>query len=891
MKLSIILFLIINFSEISCDECTCEISSDENICSSCSKCKYFKVDKTCIECQLDTLTSYYSKSEDSCQNINEVSGYKLIYGTKELVNEHCSTGSDYVYELGDICYSTEPPNAQPNSDNPSIYTCAKSFYIEEKNGFKYYTCYSTDNCPTTFKYFDSNTKECFKSCDKTIKKVPNEDTYIFRCSESCDTQGENKEYEYEDSNGKTYCLDKCPEEAKYYYTDSSDETNYKCLDKCNNNHFSDKNNKCVDNCNAKKIILDINKKTFLCDDDCPANFPYSYTLTIGDPNVVYNFCLKSCSDTNNNKFFGDNSFFGGILEETYLYEHEVDSNIIRTCQSNNPPEGTYFKDEALLKWVTDCTIAPSGPFHDSTSCRNSCKEGYDCSASDTFQCINLDSDENYYLDDGEEDDKTCYKICPDYLGRGYYDKENKKCTSCSDGFYRSGDKTCYNNCGVIEGGGQYYINDGGKLCFQNGCNNNPLYKYSKNDDSPLPNPITCYQSCFNISEARFEKDNYCYESTPDGIGDEYYYYKIKIQKEADTEIEFTKYTKNSKDCLKAGFPYLKGNTKECISKCEDYKILPTENDLGICCIGSDSQTDLSICLDTNYKYYNAASKNVTKKCNLFSIVDIDGELLTDEENCKEDCDDNYCEDNKNKLCYKDCNNYYINDGKKIYAEKCNTYFYKIDETKNKCVEQCGEVDENNMITKFTYYLETTKECIDTCPKEGTTENSFSYETENNHQPCLSECKPGEFYYDSDSTTTPKICLDKCDKYYKNNQIDNNLCVENCEDGELIYPGNICSTNTNCPNTAPFFIVLKYNDGEITNKQCVENCKEKGYNFYNVDYTESGLDLSPNQCMEECHGYIYNGGCFASCPEGLYIISDSNKRNKIKEKIEKQNLRS
>ena len=814
-----------------------------------------------IKCEDCETESYYTINggETTCIEVNNInSGYKLIYGTKELVNI-CPEG--YHYQLGNICYKKKPLNTGNEPDSDGEYKCSGSFYIETIDTFNYYTCYSTDNCPTTFKYYQisdgSNNKECLKSCDgKTIKKETNEDTYIYRCSETCnrDNGKQEVEYEYKETESKIirYCLDdnKCPQEAKYYY---DSEEGYKCLEKCNPGDFSDTNNICVDSCNesGKKIIPDSNQN--LCiEGDCPANFPYLYEHTDGESTIYY--CLKSCADTINVL----------DIEVTYLYEkqEESSSSIQKICTGTNPstPDITYYKDTGLYKWVTDCKISLSGPFHDTDTCRSKCTAPYNCATFDNFECIEFNTDGEYYLDDpGNNEQKICYNECPDYLGRGFFDN-NKQCQSCTvgEGFYRSGDKKCYQNCYDIGDDEQYYYNYNTNFCFKNGCNN-PLYKYS---EIPTTNQdIICYQSCFNITGANFEKDNICYTSQPSNI-DQYYYYTIE-----EGSKTLTKYVKNRYDCVEAGFPYLNGITsKECITNCDDnkYKILPIKNDIGICC------EDLNSCKNSTYKYYNDSKKIITTQCKEFIVVDINGNELTSEKNCLANCDNNYCEDIKNKLCYKECKNYYIDSGKKIYVEKCDNYFYKESDNVNKCVDECGIVDGNNVITQHTYYLDT-KECIDTCPNEKTT-NSFSYKIDTNHQPCLEECKTGEYYYDS---TNPKLCVTECDKYYKNNNNDNKLCVENCENGEYIHPGNICSTNE-CPSTSPFFIkiIKTVNSVQIINKKCLSNCKDENYDYYSVNYNDA--NFSPNQCMNksDCQGYIYNGGCYNNCPEGLYISEDN-----------------
>ena len=194
----------------------------------------------------------------------------------------------------------------------------------------------------------------------------------------------------------------------------------------------------------------------------------------------------------------------------------------------------------------------------------------------------------------------------------------------------------------------------------------------------------------------------------------------------------------------------------------------------------------------------------------------------------------------------------------------------------RCVDVCGKLIDD--VFKYSYYLET-GECIDSCPKEGTTTNSFTYNTENNHQPCLVECKSDEYYYD-DSENNPKICLKKCDKFYKG--INSHLCVINCNPDEFILPGNICSSTSSCPSNAPFFYTIDLPNDSGKVKMCVSKCEDP-YHYYNYD--TSG-DYLPNQCMENCEGYIYNGGCYSSCPEGLYINIEGNNKTCISKCLKK-----
>ena len=343
--------------------------------------------------------------------------------------------------------------------------------------------------------------------------------------------------------------------------------------------------------------------------------------------------------------------------------------------------------------------------------------------------MNLSDNTGYFL---EESEHICYKTCPSYSGKGYHDIINHKYTSCSYGFHYSGDKNCYSSCSDINNDQadpiQFYINDGEKFSFEGGRTNNPLYKYIQYSESPYPNPIICYQSCFNISGAKYEKDNICYiNQISSGETSDYYYYRIQNQ-------YFTKYTKNLNECIQAAFPYLVENTKECQSNCNDYKIMPTEKKLGKCC----NINTLNNCINETFKFYNDTDKIITDKCNEFTVVDISGNVLTEGKNCINVCQYNYCEDSINKLCYTECKHYFIENEKKILIEECKKYFFKERDTNNqsdvyKCIYICDKLEGTNL--KYIYYLNS-GECTDECPIEGTNTNSFSYNATTNHQPCV-----------------------------------------------------------------------------------------------------------------------------------------------------------
>lgn len=213
--------------KVSCSDCICsEKDNNENECKLCDNCQFFYIDQTCVECSI-SLTSeapYYKNiNTDSfweAVNLESINNYKLIYGTKEVV-ESCPTEGGYKFTFYDICHKSKPYNSEENPSNSNNYECPKAYYKEALNGIDYYTCYSTDNCPSSFKYYTSSPKQCLNSCDKTMKKKQNGDSYISRCDNNCFKNDTYYEVEYEEikTNGNIrHCLDKCPSNYKYYYT-------------------------------------------------------------------------------------------------------------------------------------------------------------------------------------------------------------------------------------------------------------------------------------------------------------------------------------------------------------------------------------------------------------------------------------------------------------------------------------------------------------------------------------------------------------------------------------------------------------------------------------------------------------------------------------------------
>ena len=834
-----IVFLVINFViyRIRCDEeCICE--NDENNgddnkdkCLKCNPNCIFYNNK-CITCPELSSKPYYRiiTNEDStltCETIKEKeednNNYKLLYGSKEFVLTEVCTDPKIIIE--DICY----PNDQDftnlkfikDNDNNKYY-CSNFYYKEKKDGFTYMIC--VDKCPYKYQYYDSdNHNECLEICpnEKFLKR----DNNIFRCSSQCVTEpSEKKEYEYEykESSASTpikYCLDKCPNEAKY-----TNENENKCIETCIVGKYLN-GGVCSSSCIGTKYNVDINKKILICPEStassegsngCSEDYPYLFKE---------NYCLKSCKDSNNELF---DQIEGVEKAITYLNENQ------KKCLKESEGEG--YIDKIELKWVENCKSSSSGPYYEGKVCKKTCDNKIN---SITLECILGCNSVEFTV----KDSKFCYPKCPGEKNFINSSIENE-CQTCNnpndpehlvdgEGYYKD-DGKCYPSCDKNH-------NNGDNYCFTQECKTFNKFKPS---DSNI-----CYNSCEEIKSLgyNYEKDYICYKGKPTiGVDSEYIYYY--------SSSGIYKYTKNQEDCLKAGYSYLEGS--ECVKQCqskEKYRALPSNNKLGICFDSTEP-------IPEKCKFYNKTTNICSDNCEFFIIED--STYINDkEENCVLQCPENLYEYEKEKICKSDCDLSFVSEEpKKKCMHSCDKFQLGTEPTK-KCVDKCKKDDGSYMNFKIE---NGNKICKDNCD-----EGEYSLSKEDDHQFCLSKCPDTHPYYDNN-----KICVNKCNYYKQNNE-----CADNCENDQYVFPGNYCSTNK-CPSNAPFYYSKRIStSGKV--KICVSNCGEiedNKYKYYKInkvcDTNEPQMCYEEKECVENCGGdnsinLNYEGRCVDKCPDGLF----------------------
>ena len=890
MYLFIILIFLYNIkcddSPVSCQECYNGITepSPEKCSSQCvGGCKFFYSgddDHKCVECSDLSGTNPYvtlqtQDSITSCSSLaNKVEdGQKLIIENNEVVPSGQNCPSQYPNQLGDICssevFSTEDSSPYTIIDNASNkYDCKYLFYEENINGFIKKICLqNNEKCPTEYKYYDYENNKCLlNSCEAPNtfeKEEQNGNNKIIRCSSKCYSTDIKKEFKYEKTNAsneviKTYCVDKCLDDKKYFKetTDEGDVKNYDCVKNCDQDYFPNKDNKCISEGGCQALLVEnIANNIIICSEEefssCSSYYPYLYIVKSGD-DIVRKYCLKTCEDTNNN------NFESGSVGETYSLEDESS----KECKKPNDDDVSDKKiDKKALKYVDDCKTSPSGPFFEGQYCTD-CREKK--IIYDTLECKDLCS--GFY-----ELDNVCYTTCPRNSEKKY--GKGEKCQKCNipedpehpsddneEGFITNGQQICYTSCGDIDNNKIFYYNKGENVCYESstGCKSNSIYKYTINYGEGDKLKI-CYKSCTDIGNTYlFEYQYICYttdtKSSITNIDSLFYY--------VNSTSGITKYISDSeevamRECFNYGLYYLDG--KKCVSNCDNgkYKVLNTSNSFGIC-----YTDDYNDCDDNDYIYHNDSSKICSKKCDSLTIIFL--ESTTDKTNsCLKECPDGYYQD---KECCKTSCNYYIYESNKLKcADQCQ--YYEVDGQERKiCVDKC----KNN--GKNIYYLPSSGKCIQSCSETSSLDPEdrllFSYDTTEDHQPCISACpkEKGYAYYDDKN-----ICQKSCQNYYLKIDDDYTKCVEHCDNNNKVFPGNICKgSEESCPSDAPFFfneiIDIRNEDGTtstITVTKCVSSCTENGFSLYKN---------SNKECVNTCDTgdkLKFNGVCYSSCPKGLY----------------------
>ena len=818
--------------------------------------------------------------------------------TKIIIKENDNCG-DY-YEFGDYCYENCESQINLKKDENSFpIKCmcdgigGKSFInVTKINDLNYYRC--VDSC--YFGYYNIENNICVDKCKAPYDKIKlnKGGTGLHGCIEEC----LNSEFLYNDKENNYFCLNKCPNEAKFI-------DGNKCVEKCPDDKFFytktefgyECSEDCYDNNKPIQAYIDIDSGTFLCNgkdrnsactDD---SFPYAFEGS----------CFKNCEDTKHLKFFGNKTTFFLTYGNNKICSEECKETF-----DNNGNIKKFYKVPNSSYCVDDCKKTDF-KFHLGSNCLSNCTEINNINRFHYYDTGECDSgcNNNYHLLREEE---TCYKDPPIHSGKIYLDNSGEWNT-CENGegyhINQNNDYNCLSSCDLfkvqitetIEVGDEpqttilktinYYHKYNNNICLNKDSNDSifgKAFKYKSGNDYIL------YSSCADMPDKSY-KYAYLYKPDNDENNESIFYkYECRDRKELNDIcynvsgmfycLEVTYSTTDldkAQFCSEASLYYLRNN--ECINDCTgEYKILFEKTQTGVI-------KKLGQCLNfcpNDYPYYSKKDKICYKECSKktlkenieYSIPTTPiGEIfpqIYSEGNCLDKCTEDYpyeFTDSENKVfCLKNCPTdfyyYKLNNITKKCVDDCSKiskYTYG-----DECVDKCKKTENGKPIYKYYYIDENKKKiCVDSC-KENQNDYKYSLLAENDHQECLNKCPENyKFYYDD-----KKICLSKCENgFFDIDDIEkeNIKCLTSCNgNNKHIINENICSNN--CTNEEPFSI--KKLDGIV---KCTSNCKNEDENYKYYSINSSGEKY---ECLIHCDYLFFGNQCLKKCPNGLYEESNN-----------------
>ena len=421
----------------------------------------------------------------------------------------------------------------------------------------------------------------------------------------------------------------------------------------------------------------------------------------------------------------------------------------------------------------------------------------------------LETDKCYY-ENTTQPNKICYRSCP--KGKYCYDGEFIIRSSCGGIFkyHTENGNICYNSCALVPGIGEKYYEDDNNICR--------CYFYDNVNNKCYNSEYDCALEGLNYTEDNICKNTSCSGSKP---------YKVKFSKDG---YDFYR-CYNLSQCKqnKYYYYYLDGTNGECWVTCLDGKY-PNEN-------GTDylpkTNERGNTCTPSCDSYFPKLSKGICKsRCSQNEYFLYDNETY-----CIDNCNPPYIyiyEDNK---CSKECASYKIDIGNGKYRCVSNCTKYSKYTFENNCYDNCFI---NNIQYKYDDF-----KCVGNCPDE----KPYLYNNTCDQIPIK-----GKFYYSN------KTIVDKCDPLIIS-RTDPHLCVDRCEDGEVIYE-NRCARE--CPLEAPYFKI------EDNNKICVPKCENKYILFKNECISDCNSSYFENNqiCYLKCTTQFLNpesGDCVTTCP--------------------------
>ena len=316
---------------------------------------------------------------DDCK----INNYKC---EKPEITDNCDINKcrPHLYnDNGDTEKCIDCSSGDPSISNINIYSiqngiCTPLTYCDKKLVIETSEC--VDDCETGYiletKIEGVTYSRCISSCHsgyytkngKCVDKCEEQD--IIRkgtiCSDTCD----DSEFLYtkEETIGektviKKYCVNKCPDEKKFFNNDFIKT----CKEKCDGEEFySIVDNQCMSEC-PNITYIDFSSSILQCSGQeksenylCPEEFPFKYKSS----------CLRNCLDTQNLTLFGNIKTYSLIMEngKKLCSEH---------CSEDTSPTPKKFSDSSTLSCHKSCKETSHKFFYEyeyGKECIDSCDE-------------------------------------------------------------------------------------------------------------------------------------------------------------------------------------------------------------------------------------------------------------------------------------------------------------------------------------------------------------------------------------------------------------------------------------------------------------------------------------------------------------------------------------
>ena len=886
--------------------------NDECVETCQSKEKYhFEDSKECVDnCKKNNKPFYIFDSDNtltchySCDDT-----YKYITNYNNPGNAYiCKASCDHYYENNNICQnSCNLTKSNTNNDKKiCVHYCQKNqvavkdndhYYCDSKcpNGQKIkqeiiYTheintlmevC--VDNCGNDYKIYELNTTHTY-----CVQECPIEASYEYSnsCYEAC--PGTNEKPLYVDELDKKCNENACPSSTRQFYEKIGNI--YICREKCPGDRFIIYGNvntkgECVKVCPKEKNYI---KDKNICvapinSNKCPDNlYPvkiieittpevysiYNCSQNCGDKFTIYN--KKECVDECSEGFYEspDRICYEGNCKLNTKYPFttitKINSNDKKICAKKCDDSQPYYeKDKKICK--ASCDSEPKTIYDYDNECVDKCEKSnyiYYNEEDGKTKCVAECPESKKY----NEVDKKCVETCE---GTNKYVKENKCVTesefSCDENkFEKTNNQTKEVECVLKCDDDQFYYEDQRK-CLSD-CDNQAHFK------------VQGTQKCITLEEC----PNPYYSYYSDGKDGQSYDSNMCLLK-CPTDKPYIDNRKCVPNCPQTGNNLHVYGDINCINMCPIGTVKNDDICTSVCPAGKVLDYFGKECIDkcdTDHPYSVVGVNQCIKECPKGYYYEGDkcvtscnetNYLINSSLYCKDSCEGEY-NFVLNKICYKECPEGFpifkkieIGNEKTIRncLQECGDHLFPGGECKSECDNEEGE-------NKYPYYNYDNGTCLKQCP-------FFYVESE---KKCYKQCPSTLPYYDKASLYHIK-CWDSCksinENYFTN--ITNHVCQENCEFKTFEDENNVKYCLKDCNDLG----LLTYDD------RCIKNCLALGENYIfnsetgtcecpnlyyiNQDGKKQCLELSKNDCPEE-YKYRKNGEkeCLSNC-KGHILSND------------------